>query len=214
MKVVFYGRYSSNNQTEQSIEGQLHVCQRYAEQNGLEIIGKYVDRAMTGKTDKRPQFQKMIADSAKGQFQAILVYRLDRLNRDSFHAIYYKRKLAENGVRIISATENITDTPEGRMLEGFIVQINQFYSEELAQKVNRGLDESFHKGYYMKRVPPFGYRIENRFLVVDEVTAPLAKAIFERYDNGERIVDIVKWLNGMGMTNQVGNPWKPMNVPL
>ena len=210
--VVFYGRYSSSNQTEQSIEGQLHVCQRYAEQNGLQIVGQYIDRAMTGTNDNRPEFQRMIADSRHGGFEGVLVYRLDRFARNSLHAAIYKQKLQENGVRILSATENLTDTPEGRMLEGFLISINQFYSEELSQKVNRGLSESFAKGYYLKKIPPFGYQIIDRKLVPDETTAPVAREIFERYNAGQRIVDIVQWLNSLGMVNQKGNAWKPMNV--
>jgi len=211
-KVVFYGRYSSTNQTEQSIEGQLHVCQKFAKLNDMVIVKEYVDRAISGKTDDRPAFQKMIADSKKKQFEGILVYKLDRFARNSFHAAIYKQKLSDNGVRVISATENISDNPEGRMLEGFLIHINQFYSEELSQKVNRGLAESFSKGYYMKKIPPFGYQIIDRKLVIDEATAPLAKEIFERYNKGQKIVQIADWLNSLGMTNQAGNKWRPMNI--
>lgn len=211
-RVVFYGRYSSNNQTEQSIEGQLHVCERYAEQNGMQITAHYIDRAMTGKSDKRPEFQRMIADSKKGNFEMVLVYKLDRFSRNRYDSALYKKKLRDNGVRVVSATENISDTPEGIMLEGFMESINAYFSEELSQKVNRGLAESFHKGHYLKKIPPFGYRIENKKLVPDEATAPLAAEIFERYDKGQKIVDIVKWLNDLGMTNQKGNAWRPMNI--
>ena len=179
-KVVFYGRYSSNNQTEQSIEEQLHVCQKFAELNDMQIIAEYVDRAISGKTDERPAFQKMITDSRKKQFEGVLVYKLDRFARNSFHAAIYKQKLKENGVRIISAMENIPDAPEGRLLEGIIIAMNEIYSEDLSQKVSRGLAESFSKGYYMKKIPPFGYQIIDRKLVIDETTAPYAGEIFER----------------------------------
>lgn len=212
MKVAFYGRYSSNNQTEQSIEGQLHVCEQYAQMNGMEIVSQYIDRAMTGKNDKRPEFQRMIADSSKGGFEGVLVYKLDRLARNSYHAAIYKQKLKENGVRIISATENIPDTPEGRLLEGVIVAMNELYSEDLSQKVNRGLAESFHKGYYLKRIPPFGYKLVARKLAPDEDTAPIAAEIFTRYKSGQRLVDIANWLNRLGMTNQKGNPWTIDNI--
>ena len=98
------------------------------------------------------------------------------------------------------------------MLEAVLEGIDEFYSAELSQKVNRGLAESFHKGYYLKKIPPFGYQIKARKLVPNPVTAPIAADIFRRYDAGERIVDIVSWLNGLGVTNQKRNPWKPMNV--
>jgi DNA invertase Pin-like site-specific DNA recombinase len=211
-KVAFYGRYSSANQTEQSIEGQLHVCEKYAEQNGLQIVAHYIDRAISGKSDNRPQFQKMISDSASGMFEGILLYKLDRFARNRYHSAVYKHRLRENGVRLISATEHLTDTPEGIMLEAVLEGIDEFYSAELSQKVTRGLAESFHKGYYLKKHPPFGYQIRGRKLVPDDVTAPLAAEIFKRYDSGERITDIVSWLNCLGLTNQLGNRWRPMNI--
>ncbi len=211
-KVVFYGRYSSNNQTEQSIEGQLHVCEAYAEKNGMQITAHYIDRAMTGKSDRRPEFQRMISDSKKRNFETILVYKLDRFSRNRYDSALYKKKLRDNGVRVVSATENISDTPEGIMLEGFMESINAYFSEELSQKVNRGLAESFHKGHYLKKIPPFGYKIIDKKLVPDESTAPIAAEIFERYNQGQRIVDIIVWLNSLGMTNQAGNAWRPMNI--
>lgn len=211
-KVVFYGRYSSNNQTEQSIEGQLHVCERFAEQNDLTIVAHYIDRAISGTSDKRPEFQRMISDSKKGGFVGVLVYKLDRFARNSFHSAIYKHKLAENGVQIISATENIADNPEGRMLEGFLIHINQFYSEELSQKVNRGLSESFHKGFYMRKHPPFGYKIVDRKLVVDDTTAPFAKQIFENYNSGMKLAEIADRLNSIGLVNQAGNKWNISNI--
>ena len=211
-KVAFYGRYSSNNQNEQSIEGQLHVCEQYAAANDLQIVAQYVDRAISGKSDNRPQFQQMIADSSKGMFEGILLYKLDRFARNRYHSAVYKHKLRENGVRLISATEHLTDTPEGIMLEAVLEGIDEFYSAELSRKVTRGLAESFHKGYYLKKNPPFGYQIKSRKLIPDPVTAPLAADIFRRYNAGERIVGIVAWLNGLGMTNQNHSAWKPMNV--
>ena len=211
-KVAFYGRYSSNNQTERSIEGQLHVCEKYAEQNGLQIVAQYIDRAISGKSDNRPQFQKMIADSATGMFEGVLLYKLDRFARNRYHSAIYKHKLRENGVRLISATEHLTDTPEGIMLEAVLEGIDEFYSAELSQKVTRGLAESFHKGYYLKKIAPFGYQIKARKLVPNPVTAPIAAEIFRRYDSGDRIIDIVNWLNGLGLTNQRKSAWRPMNV--
>ena len=150
-KVAFYGRYSSNSQNEQSIEGQLHVCEQYAAANDLQIVAQYVDRAISGKSDNRPQFQQMIADSSKGMFEGILLYKLDRFARNRYHSAVYKHKLRENGVRLISATEHLTDTPEGIMLEAVLEGIDEFYSAELSRKVTRGLAESFHTGYYLKK---------------------------------------------------------------
>ena len=211
-KAVFYGRYSSVNQTEQSIEGQLHVCEKYAEQNGLEIIAQYVDRAQSGKTANRKEFQRMITDSEKGMFEAVLVYKLDRFARNRFDSAMYKRQLRENGVKVVSATENISDTPEGIMMEAVLEGMDEYYSAELARKLHRGMAESFKKGYFINRAAPFGYRVENHRLVIDEQKAPLATEMFRRYASGERFTDLIQWLDGMGIPNGNGRSWQNWNL--
>lgn len=82
MKVVIYARYSSDNQREESIEGQLRECKEYAEKNGITILCSYIDRALSAKTDNRPEFQNMVQDSAKGLFDTVLVWKLDRFARN------------------------------------------------------------------------------------------------------------------------------------
>ena len=118
MNAVIYARFSSHMQREESIEGQLKVCYEYAQRNNYTVIGKYIDRALTGTNDKRPQFQKMITDSVKRQFEIIIVYQLDRFARNRYDSAIYKAKLKKNGVRVLSARENIADdaTPPILML--------------------------------------------------------------------------------------------------
>ena len=120
---VIYCRYSSDSQTEQSIEGQLRVCNEYAKSNDIVILDTYIDRAMTGTNDNRPDFQRMIKDSAKKSFDVVLVYKFDRLSRNKYETAIHKKTLKDNGVKVISATEFVPDTPEGiifeSMLEGF-----------------------------------------------------------------------------------------------
>ena len=112
-RCVIYARYSCHNQTEQSIEGQLFDCEKFAERNGLNIVNRYIDRALTATTDRRPQFQQMIDDSGKNLFDVILVWKLDRFARNRYDSAIYKHKLKNNGVRVMSVMENITDSPEG-----------------------------------------------------------------------------------------------------
>ena len=132
---VIYARYSSDSQTEQSIEGQLRVCKEYAEKNDISIINTYIDRAMTGTNDNRPDFQRMLKDSKNGNWNYVLVYKLDRFSRDKYETAMHKHDLKKYGVKVISAMENIPDTPEGIILEGVIESMNEYYSKELAQKV-------------------------------------------------------------------------------
>ncbi|MEG1948727.1 MAG: recombinase family protein, partial [Clostridia bacterium] len=136
---VIYARFSSHTQTEQSIDGQLRECHAYAERNELNIIYEYIDRAISGTTDKRPLFQQMIEDSKKKQFDYVLVYQLDRFARNRYDSATYKTKLKKNGVRVISAKENISDDASGILMEAVLEGMAEYYSSELGQKVKRGI---------------------------------------------------------------------------
>ena len=120
MNVVIYARYSSDRQTEQSIEGQLKECYEYARRNGYTVVGEYIDRAISGTTDHRPEFLRMIADGDKKLFQAVLVYQLDRFARNRYDSATYKAKLKKNGIRVLSARENISDDASGVLMEAVL----------------------------------------------------------------------------------------------
>ena len=167
IKAVIYARYSSDSQTEQSIEGQLRVCKEFAERNGYVIVKEYIDRAKTGTNDNRPAFQQMLYDSKNKAFQFVLVYKLDRFARNRFDSAINTMTLSKNGVRVISATENISDKPEGRLLENVIIGVNEYYSAELSQKVKRGLKESRIKGQFTGGRTPYGYNVENLKLSIN-----------------------------------------------
>ena len=107
-RAVIYARCCSHTQTEQSIEGQLRECYDYAKRHDLLIVGENIDHALTGTTDKRPNFLQMIEDSKKKTFDYVLVYQLDRFARNRYDSANYKAKLKKNGVRVLSAKENIT----------------------------------------------------------------------------------------------------------
>ena len=115
MTAVIYARYSSDSQREASIEGQLRDCKDYAEKNGITVVGTYIDRAYSAKTDDRPDFQRMIKDSGKKIFDVVLVWKLDRFARNRFDAVNYKYQLEKNGVHLVSAMEPISQGPEGIM---------------------------------------------------------------------------------------------------
>lgn len=209
---VLYARYSSANQTEQSIEGQVHVCEKYAAQNGIQIVRHYIDRAISGTSDKRPQFQQMIADSKQRDFEVVLVYKLDRFARNRYDSAIYKKKLRDNGIRVVSATENIADSPEGIIMEGLLEAMDEYYSAELSRKMMRGKEESFQKGYYLNHRPPFGYKLIDRRLAVDQETAPLVPEIFRSYLDGKKIGEIAVELNAKGIPTAAGTRWKSMDV--
>lgn len=119
-RTVIYARFSSHSQTEQSIEGQLRECYDYAKKHDLLVVSEYIDRALTGTTDKRPSFLQMIEDSKKKTFDYVLVYQLDRLARNRYDSANYKAKLKKNGVRVLSAKENISEDASGILIEGVL----------------------------------------------------------------------------------------------
>ena len=203
---VIYARYSSDNQTEQSIEGQLRVCQDYAQRNDIVIIKTYIDRAMTGTNDNRPDFQQMIKDSDKKEFEHVIVYKLDRFSRNKYETAKYKKILKDNGVKLISAMENIPDTPEGIILESLLEGMAEYYSAELAQKVKRGMKETRLKGNFTGGNIIYGYKVENHKVIIDEEKAEVVRFIYEQYSLGTYVKDIIAELNSKRIFNK-GKPF-------
>jgi DNA invertase Pin-like site-specific DNA recombinase len=206
MNVVLYLRYSSEKQNEQSIEGQQRICMQYCEQNNLNVIDCYIDRALSASKniEKRESFQRMIKDSEKRAFEGIVVYKLDRFARNRYDSATYKNKLRKNGVRVISATENITDNPEGIILESVLEGMAEFYSAELAQKITRGMNETALKCNSCGGSIPLGYKIQNKKFVIDPQTAPIVVEAFERYAQGETISEIATSFNNRGFRTAKG----------
>ena len=120
---VIYARYSSENQTEQSIEGQLRVCEEYAKAHDILILNTYVDRAMTGTNDNRADFQRMLKDSSKREWNFVLVYKLDRFSRNKYETAIHKKTLKDHGIKVLSATEHIPDSPEGIIFESMLEKV-------------------------------------------------------------------------------------------
>ena len=199
-RAVIYARYSCDKQTEQSIEGQLHVCKDFASSNDYAIIGTYIDRAMSGTNDNRDEFQKMISDSNKGKFEYIIVYKLDRFARNRYDSVMNKSILKKNGVKLISATEPITDKPEGIILESLLEGMAEYYSAELSQKIKRGMKESRNKGLYTGGNKLYGYKIIDQHYVINDEEALLIKRIFREFNSGLKIKEITDKLNSEGIT--------------
>ncbi|MBQ9513380.1 MAG: recombinase family protein, partial [Clostridia bacterium] len=207
MKGVIYARYSSDNQREESIDGQLRECKEFADKNGIEIIGEYIDRALSAKTDNRPEFQKMIKDSYRKLFDTIIVWKVDRFARNRYDSAHYKHLLKKNGVKVVSAREHISEGAEGIILESMLEGYAEYYSVELTEKVNRGLMENALKGKLNGGTIPLGYRLtKEQTLEINEETAPVVLEIFTRYNDGEQIKSIEKDLALRELTNNYGGP--------
>lgn len=198
-KAVIYARYSCDKQTEQSIEGQLRVCEEYAKRNDILVLDTYIDQAMSGTNDNRPDFRRMIKDSANHTFEFVLVYKLDRFSRNKYETAIHKKTLRDNGVKVISAMENIPDTPEGIILESLLEGMSQYYSAELSQKVKRGMRETRLKGFYQGGTLLYGYKLDGRKLVKDEIQSEVVKRIYEEFSKGVCVRKIIERLTAQGI---------------
>ena len=208
MKAVIYARYSSDSQREESIEGQLRECKEYAERNGITVLSTYIDRALSAKTDNRPDFQRMIKDSAKGLFDIVLVWKLDRFARNRYDSAHYKAILKKNGVKVVSAKEAIAEDSTGILLESLLEGYAEFYSVELSEKIHRGQKENALKGLNNGGGIPLGYVLgSDKRLAVDPMTAPVVLEIFTRYAEGETVRAIVESLNERGLQTKHNKPY-------
>ena len=208
MNVVIYARFSSHNQTEQSIEGQLKTCYEYAAKNNYTVIGEYIDRAISGTTDNRPDFLRMIEDSSKKTFQGVLVYQLDRFARNRYDSATYKAKLKKNGVRVLSARENITEDASGILVEGLLESMAEYYSAELSQKIRRGMDINAQKCLCTGGGIALGFKVdETKHFINDEDTAPIVREVFEMYASGKTITEIITMMNARQLRTSRGAEW-------
>lgn len=200
-KAVVYARYSSHRQGEQSIEGQLAAAYKYANENGYKIVYEYIDRAMTGRNDNREQFQKMLKDTAKKQFDTIILWKIDRFGRNREEIAFNKYRCKKNGVKVVYVAESIPDSPEGVILESVLEGMAEYYSLQLSQNVRRGLKASAEKCQCTGGGRLLGYRIdsESKKYVVDEATAPIVRNIFKEYSEGKTVPEIVNELNDKGL---------------
>lgn len=206
-KAVIYARYSSDKQTEQSIDGQLRECYEYAKRNNFLVVEEYIDRALTGTSDKRPEFLKMIEDSKKKTFNYVIVDQLDRFARNRYDSAYYKSKLSKNSVRVLSARENTTNDASGILVEGLLESMAEYYSVELSQKTKRGMKETLLKGKWTGGFLPYGYDLKEQKLVINPQESEVVNKVFNDILQGLRLKDIANELNALGYKNKVGKPF-------
>ena len=208
---VIYARYSSDSQTEQSIDGQLRVCTEYAKSHDILILDTYIDRAMTGTNDNRPDFQRMMKESNRKQWNYVIVYKFDRFSRNKYETAMHKKTLKDNGIKVVSATEFVPDTPEGIIFESMLEGYAEYYSAELSQKIRRGNNESRRKGNLTGGKIPYGYKNENKKAVVVPEEAEIVRYIYEQYSIGVYVKDIISELNSKGLLHK-GKPFAKNTV--
>ena len=214
---ALYARVSSDRQdVDLSVSAQLRALKEYAKANGYSVAREYVDEAESGRVANRPQFREMIEEGSKPKapFEVILVWKFSRFTRKREHAVAFKAQLRRKGIRVVSITEQAEDNATGRLLEGIIESVDEYYSENLAQEVVRGMREAASRGFFLASNAPFGYKRvkvsdgakERPTLEVDPATAPVVREIFEKSLRGSGLKEICKELNDRGITNR-GKRW-------
>ena len=208
-RAVAYARFSSDMQREESIEAQLIAIKAYAESNGYVVIRAYVDKAITGTTDNRPEFRRMMFDARNQEFDAVIVHKFDRFARDRNLSLTAKNTLQKFGVSLLSVVEHLTDDPESIILESVILGMNEYYSKNLAREVMKGLRVNASKCLHTGGKPCLGYDVDPQTLklVINEFEAEAVRIIFKRYLEGESYTSINKELNSKGYTTKRGLPF-------
>ncbi len=204
IKAAVYTRYSSNNQTEASNAAQYRACKKYADEHDIEIIKIYADEAKTGTNDNRPEFQRMLSDSANGEFSVLLIHKTDRFSRNKANSICAKAQLETNGVSVISVVEQFGDGPEGIIMESLMEGWAQYYSMNLSREVKKGQYESALKQLFLGGVPPLGYKVKNQKYILDDFNARAVKLIFDMYCSRYSHKKIADELNRRGYKTQRG----------
>ena len=221
--VALYARVSSDRQdVDLSVAAQLRALRDYARKNGYIVAREFVDEAESGRVADRPQFRKMIDEAARPQapFREILVWKFSRFTRKREHAVAFKSMLRRKGVRVVSITEHADDTPTGKLMEAIIESVDEFYSENLAQEVVRGMREAASRGFWVGSTIPYGY---NKLMVQDGAkkrptlkpdpdTAPVVKRIFDLAEAGKGMLNTTRTLNGEGISSPTGKLWSKNGI--
>lgn len=207
MNAVIYARYSSHAQNDASIEQQIAECEEYAKAHNYTILSTYADRAISGRSDRRPEFQRMLRASERHEFQIVLAYKSNRIARNMLHALSYENKLAQNGVNVIYCKEEFGDNAAGRFALRTMMNVNQFYSENMAEDITRGMMDNAQQCKVNGSIP-FGYRRgEDGHYEIDERSAPIIREIFGRVAAGETKAHIVDDLNRREIKTKTGGRW-------
>lgn len=204
---AIYARYSSHAQNDASIEQQIDKCQEYARDNNLMVVAEYSDRAITGKTDRRPDFQRLMRDASQHKFDYVIAWKSNRIGRNMLEAMLNDNRLREKGIRCLYVEEDFEDNAAGRFAQRSMMNVNQFYSENMAEDIVRGLMENAQQ-CKANGIVPLGYkRGEDGRYEIDEPKAAIVREIFLRLNNGEMYVEIAEDLNSRGITTRTGKPW-------
>lgn len=204
---VIYARYSSHAQREESIEQQIEECTAFAQANGINIVGIYADKAISGRTDRRNEFQRLMRDAEKRKFAVVIAYKSNRISRNMLHALQYEAKLDNYDIKTLYAKEEFGNTAAGRFALRTMMNVNQFYSENMSEDIKRGMRDNAEECKVNGSLP-YGYKKgEDGKYALDEHRAVIVREIFNRVLKGDRYCEIIDSLNARGLTTKTGRPF-------
>ena len=207
MRAAAYCRFSSSNQREESIDAQLRAIYKYMDEHEYTPVGDYIDMALTGTNTDRPNFQRMIEDAKKGLFDVVIVHKMDRFSRNVRDTLNIESELALYGVKVISVIEQFSDTPEGQLQQIIQLGVGQYYSQNLAREVMKGLKENAFKAIHNGGIAPLGYDVdpETKKYIINEHEASGIRIMFEKIIQGWSYRELAEYLNLLGYRTKIGN---------
>ena len=207
VRAVAYCRFSSSNQREESIDAQLRAIYKFMGEHDYTPVGDYIDMALTGTNTDRPNFQRMIEDAKKGLFDVVIVHKMDRFSRNVRDTLNIESELAQYGVKVISVIEQFADTPEGQLQQIIQLGVGQYYSQNLAREVMKGLKENAYRCLHNGGLPPLGYDVDpiTKQYIINEKEAESIRIIFKKFLEGWSYRELAEYLNVLGYRTKIGN---------
>ena len=210
-RAAIYARFSSDKQTEDSIEAQLRACREYAAAHGFNIAGVYTDEGISGKGSKtflRRQYARLLRDCEKGMFDVVLIHKYDRIARNLGEHVNLEAKLSRLDVQLIAAAQDFGDSKEAKIMRALVWSMSEYYIDNLAEETKKGLRETALRAEHTGGYPPFGYDVVEQKYVINPLEAGFVKMIFDAAQARAGFRDIIARLDAAGIRGKRGRPIK------
>ena len=210
-QAVVYARFSSDKQTEDSIEAQVRACREYAAGHGLTVGEVYADEAVSGKGSKtasRRAYQRLLRDAEKGLFDTILIHKYDRIARNLGEHVNLEQRLRRAGVSLIATAQDFGNTKEAKIMRALMWSLSEYYIDNLSEETKKGHRETAIKGLHNGGYPPFGYDVVNQQYEVNPIEAAFVRKIFEAARECRGFTEVIQEMEAAGIKGKRGKPIK------
>ena len=208
MNAVIYARFSSDKQTELSIEAQVRACREYAARHDMTITAVYADEAISGRTANRAQYQKMLSDASKKLFSAVLIHKYDRIARNLEEHVKLSARLNKCDIDLIAVAQDFGNSAESKIMRALIWSMSEYYSDNLSLEVQKGHKEIALKAMHNGGYAPFGYDVVNQRYVINELEAHYVRRLFAAVQDGSGTRPIMSEMKKAGIKGKRGKEIK------